>query len=216
MNECFCNSFTLKTSQAAFSCYPGLNVSVFSATRETLKASRSEPKNTFCVANDLGVRWETEGDDCVRSGLGVGRMRRSDICKEKSRRRAGRRGPTVWVGCLRGCPSFKAKAKDLLKGLYIPPDQEEPRGSPGGSWNICAGRKDLDVLINLPLFQRKVNRLDGSDRKRLDKWVPSGCCFFPGVGPISPHFQYKVLWCISPCKQDCTAYLSQMYWLDIF
>lgn len=56
----------------------------------------------------------------------------------------------MWSGCLirlpAGCPSLKAKvlakAKDLLEGLYIPPDPGAPQGSPegagvGGKTGMC-------------------------------------------------------------------------------
>lgn len=115
----------------------------------------------------------------------------------------------MWSGCLirlpLGCPSLKAKvlvkAKNLLEGLYIPPDPGAPQGSPGGSWNISGWRKDLNVLINLqPQPDSTTSRekqiewkgLMGSDwteglfGTRVTSFTPSGCHFLKKSDQSSP------------------------------
>lgn len=109
-------------------------------------------------------------------------MSRSDFCKDFGEEPlllgATGRSRRMWSGCLirlpQGCPSLKAtvpvKAKDLLEGLYIPPDPGAPPGLPKGELEHFWSEERPECADKTCYHdeQRKANRMEGSDGTRLD------------------------------------------------
>lgn len=112
-----------------------------------------------------------------------------------------------------GCPSLKAKvlakAKDLLEGLYIPPDPGAPQGSPGAAGAFLVGGKPRNVLINLlPQLHSTTFGSDWTDGPHV--LLLLGAPSFR----MSDHFSPVPMQCsvmYIQCKPGRKAYLSQMH-----